>query len=542
VKGEDMSGKDQIEFDMEEEADRAPDTFSSNMLEQGAPEQMAFGDATFDGPVLTLDDLERTYPVRGTPRSHQIRALNEAGLRAGHCYFVDPGGGKTFLCIAEAGKLFEDGEISGVVVVAPNGVHIQWVEQQFPQWCGVETHLGHNQMTDPQLRAFHERCSPFRLSVLAINYEAMHQTRGRRLIWQFVQAHPRFLLIVDESHKVKSHTAKRTKQTMYWALHAAYRRVLSGTPILRGLEDLWSQYEICEPGLAWPHEPIRIEDGNVSTYGILGFRTHYCVTQRLPNNPRAEIIVGYRNEEQLRARVAPYVTRVLSSEFAVMDEPDIIPRHVPLSADQERAYNQMKNNLITQIDAGVIAADNALVQMGKLLQIANGFLYHEDEDDETGLAPNRWEVLSSAKIDVAIDLLAQLDEPVLVWAPFRALQQMFVSACEERDMRVFSYKPGGDIIPQWEAAHNGILVGNQGSSMGVGLNLQHAAANIYLANTFSAEARWQSIKRTDRIGQTRQVRAWDLIAPGTLETTVMAALRRKEEISRRNIDGLRELL
>jgi hypothetical protein len=183
--------------------------------------------------------------------------------------------------------------------------------------------------------------------------------------------------------------------------------------------------------------------------------------------------------------------------------------------------------------------------MGKLLQIANGFLYHEDEDDETARAPSQWEVLSSAKIEVALDLVEQLDEPVLVWAPFRAQKSMFLEACLRamgKDRKIWEYTPGSDVVAQWEASRNGILLGNQGSSMGVGLNLQHAAANIYLANTFSAEARWQSIKRTDRIGQTQQVRAWDLIAPGTLETEVMAALARKEEISRRNIDGLRELL
>lgn len=44
------------------------------------------------------------------------------------------------------------------------------------------------------------------------------------------------------------------------------------------------------------------------------------------------------------------------------------------------------------------------------------------------------------------------------------------------------------------------------------------------------------------MGQTRQVRIWDLTTPGTVETKVMKALEHKEDISRRNIDGLREFL
>lgn len=525
------------DFDMEADALRG--LSAGNLIIE---DEVAF--ATRPSAHLTPADLIHSYPVKGPPRSHQVRALNEANLRPGHCYFVDPGGGKTYLSIAEAGRLYEDGEISGVLVFAPNGVHAQWVEEQFPRWCPLETHLTHNHVTPRQMDVWLDRCGPHRLDVLSVNYETMRTSNGRALIERFVSVNPDFLLIVDESHKAKSPRALQTKETMYWALRAKYRRILSGTPILRGLEDLWSQYEICEPGLAWPHEPIRMRGAKVNTYGFLGFRTHYCITRKLPMNARAEIIVGYRNESQLRERVAPYVTRIMSDEFAVQPEPDIMPLHVPMSPEQHRAYNQMKSMLITQIDAGVVTAANALVQMNKLMQIASGFAYldADDEDAEVG-----WEWFGKGKIHAALDLIEQLDEPVIVWAPFRALQQeMLIELQDRNDRKLWQERPfflyGEGMVDLWKATRNGILLGNQASGMGVGLNLQHAAANIYLANTFAAEARWQSIKRTDRIGQTRQVRVWDLIAPGTLEEEVMASLARKEKISRRNIDALREML
>ena len=62
-----------------------------------------------------------------------------------------------------------------------------------------------------------------------------------------------------------------------------------------------------------------------------------------------------------------------------------------------------------------------------------------------------------------------------------------------------------------------------------------------MANSFAAEHRWQSLKRTDRIGQERQVRVWDIITPDTVDLKVLRSLAEKEDISRRNIDGIREM-
>lgn len=521
--------------------------------DEGAPAMATLDDMPV--PEVDLSKL-RPYPVRGTPRPHQARALIEADLRPGHCYFVDPGGGKTFLCIAEAGALWEAGEISGVMIFAPNGVHVQWIEEQFPEWCDVPFHAGHNQMTPKRLGEFMDRCGgKFRLDVYAVNYDALHTPKGNRAIREFVMRNPRFMLIIDESHYAKSWEARRTVETMRWALHAAYRRVLSGTPLLRGLEDLWSQYEIAIPGLAWPHEPIRFDERqrtSVNTYGFLGFRTHHCIVQEIPNpNPRAKnakMIVGYRYEDELKARVAPHVTRVKASEFAVMEAPDVIPIHTPMSEPQARAYREMKTDLVATLDSGNITAQNALVQLGKLLQIASGFLYDQPSDESAGYDRSAtWTQIGTNKIDATMNLLEQLEERVIVWAPFRALQQGILEAVAERNARrawrnIYDYSSMKDAVARWREDPLGILLGNQGSGMGVGLNLQAGAANIYTANTFSAGARWQSVKRTDRMGQERQVRIWDLVAPDTKEMDVMKALAKREDLSRRNIDGLREFL
>lgn len=473
-------------------------------------------------------------PVKGTPKDHQLRALLEADLKPGHCFWMDPGAGKTFTCIAEAGTLYQRDAIDGMIIVAPMGPHEQWIDQQFPLWADYEYAGIHNKMPKGSLLKFFER-KQRGMAVLSINYDALRTAGGSQILEAFTSRYPRFYLVVDESQKIKNPSALRTIETMRLALRASYRRLLSGTPILKGLEDLWSQYETAQPGLAWRYEPIALQrtarGEKVKTSGYFGYRNHYCKMAPVPGNPRAQRIVGYRNEEELREQVRSYTTRILAEEFMKGETPDFIPVPTPMSDRQKVQYKLMKDHLLAQIASGEVTAQNALVQMGKLHQIACGFLI--DEEGQT-------HELGSNKIDAAMDMVEQFDEPLIIWAPFIHLQRMMRDALVAAGYGDRIYDRYG--VEQWKQDRAGILIGNQTSGLGVGMNLQHAAANIYLTNSFSSEARWQSIKRTDRIGQDRQVRIWDFITPDTVEGKVMQALADKQDISRRNIDELREML
>jgi len=246
----------------------------------------------------------------------------------------------------------------------------------------------------------------------------------------------------------------------------------------------------------------------------------------------AKIIVGYKNEDEFREKIRPFTTRVTADMFSDTETPMFMDVECPMSPDQARAYMQMKDLLLSQINGGMITAQNALVQLGKLSQIASGFIMDEDRQVT-------W--LSQSKIDAAVTLLEDMAEPVIIWAPYIPLKAAMAEALNKMGVDWVQYTEPSD-VDRWKEMENGVILGNQSSGLGVGQNLQKAAANIYLANTFSSEARWQSLKRTDRMGQTKQVRYWDLISPGTTDEKVKANLQAKADIASRNIDGLREIL
>ena len=240
-------------------------------------------------------------------------------------------------------------------------------------------------------------------------------------------------------------------------------------------------------------------------------------------------IVGYQNEDELKARTQPIATRIKADEFMKGETPTMSKVWVPME-DKEwlRAYNSMKEDLLIDIGAG-IEVENALTQLQKLMQLACGFVY-----DEMGTP--LW--LSSERVDRAVELLEGLREPVILWTPYVALRDAVSSAVIATGRNTYG-KPD---VEAWKRDPEGVLIGNQSSGLGVGMNLQHSAAAIYLGNTYSAEHRWQSIKRIDRIGQQRQVRIWDMVTPGTIDEKVLQALNTKEALAIRSIDGLRALV
>ena len=476
-------------------------------------------------PIDMSHVVWKDYPVKGKPKPHQMLALHEAAEKGPHAFILDPGAGKTFTCIAEAGRLYQCGKIDGMIVTAPNGVHIQWIEDEFPKWADFDWHGMWHRQSKTASKAFREGYQS-KFGVLAINYEGLGTEKARASIEDFIKKYPRYYIAIDESQKIKNFKAAVTKNVEALAGGASYRRILSGTPILKGLEDLFSQYFILKAGITGPFAT------KTMAANYYGLRNYYCELAPVPGrqNSHAAQIVGYRNEQEFRDRIRPFTTRVKSDQFMAGERPDFMTVQSPMTDVQRRAYATMKTMLLSDIEGGRITAQNALVQLGKLLQIASGFIY----DEEKGA---QW--ISNNKINAIMNILEDLDEPTIIWTPFIPLRKAISEALEAAGVQSYVLTNQTQ-INLWKE-NGGVAVANQGSGAGVGQNYQHCAANIYAANTFSSEARWQSEKRTDRMGQLRQVRYWDITTPNSVDLKALRALRDKKAISVDNIDVLREM-
>jgi SNF2 family DNA or RNA helicase len=145
------------------------------------------------------------------------------------------------------------------------------------------------------------------------------------------------MLVVDESSRIKTPGAKRTKMITKFAKHAKYRRIMTGTPVTKGPEDVYTQFKFLDPNIL----------GYESFYS---FRARYCVMGGFENRQ----IVSYQNTEELINSIEGSSYRVLKKDC--LDLPSkIYQRHyVELSPKQRKVYNEMKKNFITELDSKVI--------------------------------------------------------------------------------------------------------------------------------------------------------------------------------------------
>ena len=226
---------------------------------------------------------------------HQQELLDKTRDEIAWGVLFEQGLGKTAPTIRTAEHLYRLDRIDGVVVVAPNGVHRNWMSDELPlhagmPWRGLDWHADRGKGQD---RALERLLAPTpgrrtEIAWLAVTYENMVTVRGRAALLSFGVGEidqkgrrlpagkkarfPRFLLVVDEASKVRNPEATRTKKVAALREFATHVRLLNGTPIGNSALDAYAQFKILDP-LFW----IRHGYGSWTA-----FKSQFAVTRRIP--------------------------------------------------------------------------------------------------------------------------------------------------------------------------------------------------------------------------------------------------------------------
>ena len=485
--------------------------------------------------------------MKTTPFKHQEEALRRLTANPErYALGMDQGTGKTWCLMADAEQQFLDGRINGLLVIAPKGVHVNWVRREIPFHMSIETRAGfwlsgagvkHKRHLEKVVFATGR---PQELAVLAVNVDAVNTEAGRALCERFLKQY-QSMMVVDESQRIKSPTAKRTKAMIALGKMAVSRRIASGTLVANSPLDLFSQFEFLEQGL-------------LGTTSFRAFTAEYA--ELLPaGNPLVETIrqrsrmrstpqvvarnahgaPKFKNLKKLHEMLQSFTFRVLKDEC--LDLPDKIYQTHPfeLSPAQRKTYNNIKEEMRFEREDGEIDTFTALTLINKLRQVTSGFIMID------GVAAALTE--SGPRLSALKEILQDAEGQLIVWASFREeikqLAQLFA------DMKIPAVTYFGDTsdsdresaIDDFQAGDARVFIGNP-SAAGTGLTLTAAKTVIYYSNSYSLEQRLQSEDRAHRIGVKHPVVYIDLVGRDTIDEPIATALQTKRATASAVLDGV----
>lgn len=472
---------------------------------------------------MTESEFLERYPFRNKPFLHQQAYLQRFWRRFEAALFADMGTGKSFMLINNAAMLYDRGKIDAMLVVAPKGVYRNWLTGQIPEhmpehitttvacWA-ASPRKAEREAMDKMLNAV----DTFR--ILVMNIEAFSTEKGLAFAQMFLRVTNAFMAI-DESTTIKTPKAKRTKNIVKAGRLAKFRRIATGSPVTKSPLDLYSQCEFLNPDL-------------LDQPSFFAFQARYAVViERKMATHTFKQVVGYRKLDELQKKLIDFSFRVTKEECLDLPPKIYTRRDVELTDEQAKAYNQMKEVALAEIEGGLMSTNNALTQLMRLHQIVCG---HVKLDDGTVLD------LPSNRMDELLNVVAEASGKIIIWANYRKdIEGIKHALQKEYGMNTvatyFGDTPADErqqIVEAFQDMENPLrfFVGNPRTG-GYGLTLTAANTTVYYSNSFDLEVRLQSEDRAHRIGQTKSVTYVDLMAMGTVDEHIVKALRNKINIA-----------
>jgi len=206
-----------------------------------------------------------------------------------------------------------------------------------------------------------------KLKIFLINVEALSTTKGYSAALEFLKAHST-LMTVDESTTIKSPTATRTKSAIKLGKHARYRRILTGSPVTKSPLDLYTQCGFLNEELL----------GYTSFWA---FKSRYALMSQRNAAGGAHSynhIIKYVRLDELNGKLESFSTRVLKQDCLDLPEKLYTKRFIELTPDQVKAYKEMKEFAVAELEGNSMTAFSALTQMMRLHQITCGHMTTDD--------------------------------------------------------------------------------------------------------------------------------------------------------------------
>lgn len=465
---------------------RAPETWTNRAARQS-------GEMRLQAPPLgALEEVLRPYQKHGVAWLHFLRQNNFGGILAD-----EMGLGKTLQTLAFLNTAIRGGRPS--LIVCPTSLVSNWASEAAKWTPALKTLALHG----PKRR---EQFAEIAKSDLVITSYAL--IRRDADVYRDVEFDT---VVLDEAQHIKNRQTQNAQAVK--AVRAEHRLVLTGTPLENSVLDLWSIFDFLMPG-------------------YLGSANDFKERYEVP-------IVREKSAEaqaRLARRIRPFLLRRLKSEVA-KDLPAKIEQvsFCELTPEQQAVYNQVLEAGRKEV-AGAVEAQglqkSRLVILNALLRLRQiccdlRLLKLDEVDPAT----------ASGKLDLFWELLDEIIDGGHRALVFSQFVSMLTLIRERLDAEKIDYcyldgstKDRAGAVEKFQKDTRIPLFLISLKAGGVGLNLTGADTVIHFDPWWNPAVEDQATDRAHRIGQTKIVTSYKLIARGAVEEKILNLQNKKREM------------
>ncbi len=460
-------------------------------------------------PLGDLESVLRPYQKHGVAWMHFLRANGFGGILAD-----EMGLGKTLQALAFLRSI--SSRTLPALVVCPTSLVFNWVAEvkKFTPELKILALHGANR------HSLFEKISESDLIVTSYALIRRDADKYRDIEFDTV--------ILDEAQHIKNRETQNAQAVK--AIRAQHRLVLTGTPLENSVLDLWSIFDFLMPGYL----------------GVAkDFRERYEIPITCEKNVEAQA--------RLARRLKPFLLRRLKRDVA-KDLPEKLEQvsFCDLTKDQTAVYQQIleatRREVGNAVDAQGLQKSRMIVLTAllRLRQVCCDLRLLKLEENKLGTQELRNE--DSGKLEIFAELLEEVldgGHRVLVFSQFVGMLTLLKEKLSSEGID-FCYLDGstkdrGEVVSRFQSNEKIPVFLISLKAGGVGLNLTGADTVIHFDPWWNPAVEDQATDRAHRIGQTRVVTSYKLIARGTVEEKILTLQTRKREVIKATLAGEEQL-
>ena len=428
-------------------------------------------------------------------------------IKTGKTIIADEMGlGKTIQAIGCAEFMRKENLISSVLIVCPTSLKYQW-KKEIERFTGCQSvviegnHFRRKKMYDDstfyKIVSYNSICNDVKIL--------------RHMSTDF--------MIMDEAQRLKNWNTQ-VAQAMR-RIHADYMVVLSGTPLENKLQELYSIVQIVNPFLLGP--------------------LHEFIADTTVLSPSGQII-GYKNLNEIGERLKGVMIRRRKSDVKLQlpSRMDSI-RFVPMTKEQAGMHDEFHSvvsQIVTKWNKTHFLSEKdrkrLLLLLSQMRMVCDStFILDQRSRHDTKI---------DELMHMVEDMIENGDDKMVVFSQWERMTRL---VCQELEKRGIMYANLNGSVPSEKRKQLmddftsnpdcRIFVSTDAGS--TGLNLQVASVLVNLDLPWNPAVLEQRIARIYRIGQTKSVQVFNMVAERTIEERMLSTLNFKSNMSEGILDN-----